>query len=180
MRRRPLRQTHRHARAFSLLEVVISLFLVATIMVVALEGLTASTMGRTHNGNRARALLLAHSLLEEIVAQAYLEPDDTADFGPESGEAVDGTRSTFDDVDDYDGWSASPPQNSDGSDLPIPDDWTRTVEVHWVQPNSIDVVSPSDAGLKRVLVTVQHNGMALAELSTVVTQSRQVLPTEGP
>ena len=79
MRLRRIRQ------AFSLLEVVISLFLVGTIMVVALEALTAATKGRRDNGNRARASLLANSLIQEILDQAYLEPDDTATFRARDG-----------------------------------------------------------------------------------------------
>lgn len=167
-------------RAFSLLEVVISLLLIAIVMVVALQTLTAATRGRTANGNRAQALLLAHELLQEILEQPYLEPDDDADFGPESGEDSDGSRAAFDDVDDYAGWSASPPQNRDGSVGPVSDQWQRSVAIQWVQPNSLCLSSPKDAGVKQVVVTVERNGAVLAELSAVVTESRQVLPSEGP
>jgi MSHA pilin protein MshD len=171
---------HPGRRGFSLLEVVISLFLVGTIMVVALEALTAATAGRTRNGNQAQGVLLAHSLLQEILDHPYLERDDTAVFGPETGETTAGTRASFDDVDDYHGWSASPPEGKDGTDLSLSSDWTRKVEVQWVMPNSVEVDSPNDDGLKQVVVTVEYKGNAVAMLSAVVTQSRQVLPLEGP
>lgn len=173
-------QPNARRRAFSLLEVVVSLFLVGTIMVVALEALTAATRGRARNSNQAQAAHLAHSLLQEILDHPYLEPDDTAAFGPETGETATGTRAAFDDVDDYHGWSATPPETKDGTAVPLSSDWTRKVAVQWVQPNSINVNSPTDGGLKQVLVSVEHKGVALAALSMVVTKSRQVLPAEGP
>lgn len=173
-------QTNARRRGFSLLEVVISLFLVSTIMVVALEALTAATSGRASNGNQALAAHLASALLQEILDHPYLEPDDTADFGPETGETTSGTRAAFDDVDDYHDWSASPPESKDGTDLDLSTDWARKVTVQWVQPNSIEVNSPVDGGLKQVLVTVEHKGVVVAQLSMVVTESRQVLPAEGP
>ncbi len=174
------KSAHARRSGFSLLEVMISLFLVGTIMVVALEALTAATAGRTRNGNQAQGVLLAQSLLQEILDHPYLEPDDTAVFGPETSETAAGTRATFDDVDDYHGWSASPPESKDGTDLSLSSDWTRKVEVQWVQPNDMDVDASSDDGLKQVIVSVEYKGNEVAMLSAVVTQSRQVLPLEGP
>lgn len=167
-------------RGFGLLEVVISLFLVGTIMVVALEALTAATTGRARAGNNAQACLLAHALLQEIIDKPYLEPDDTAAFGPETGETATGTRAGFDDVDDYHNWSESPPETRDGTDLPLSSDWRRRVAVQWVQPNNITVNSPTDGGLKQIVVTVEHKGVVLSQVSMVVTKSRQVLPAKGP
>jgi prepilin-type N-terminal cleavage/methylation domain-containing protein len=173
-------KTHTWRSGFSLLEVVISLFLVGTVMVVALQALTAATTGRVRNGNQGQAAHLAHALLEEILDQAYLEPVDTAAFGPETGETTGGTRAAFDDVDDYHGWSASPPESKAGTDLPLSTAWTRTAAVQWVQPTNINVNSPIDGGLKQILVTVKYKGVAVAVLSAVVTKSRQVLPAKVP
>ncbi|MHB8898033.1 MAG: type II secretion system protein [Thermoguttaceae bacterium] len=167
-------------RGFSLLEVVISLFLVGTIMVVALESFGAATRGRTRNGNRAAALLLAHGLVKEIVELPYQDPDGAAVLGPETGETAGGNRAAFDDIDDYNGWSANPPQDRDGLPLPYPDTWTRTARVQWVQPNNIGVNSPNESGVKQVLVTVEFHGVTLARLSSVVTSARQILPSKGP
>jgi MSHA pilin protein MshD len=174
-------KTGSQRRAFSLLEVVISVFLVGTVMVVALEALVAATAGRAHNGNQAQATLLAQALIEEILDQPYVEPDDGALFGPESGEAVvGGTRADFDDVDDYHGWSGSPPQTKDGTDLSLTGNWRREVSVEWVTADDIEVNSTTDLGLKSVLVSVEYEGEPMASLSVVVTRSRQVLPLEEP
>ena len=75
------------------------------------------------------------------------------EFGPEPGEA-DGTRTYFDDVDDYDGWSASPPQAKDGTVLKDYDGWTRKVEVVYATPSDPGISPVTDLGLKRISVTV--------------------------
>ena len=42
------------------------------------------------------------------------------------------------DVDDYDGWSASPPEDKNGNPLVGFDDWGRSVSVEWVNPDNPD------------------------------------------
>ena len=167
-------------RAFSLLEVVISVFLVGTVMVVAMQVFASATAGRARNGNQTQAVLLAQALIDEILDQPYVEPDDTAGFGPESGETADGTRTSFDDVDDYNAWSASPPEAKDGADLPLTGDWSREVSVCWVSADNTETSTASDEGLKRIVVTVKYKGQPAASLTVVVTRARQVLPLQVP
>ena len=167
-------------RAFSMLEVVISVFLVGTVMVVAMEVFVSATAGRVRNGNQARAVLLAQALIDEILDQPYLELDGTPAFGPETGETADGTRTSFDDVDDYNAWSASPPEAKDGADLPLTGDWSREVSVCWVSADNTETSTASDGGLKRILVTVKYKGEPAASLTVVVTRARQVLPLQVP
>lgn len=173
-------QNRSERRAFSLLEVVISLFLVGTVMVVAMEVFASATTGRARNGNQTRAVLLAQALIDEILDQPYIEHDGIAEFGPESGETADGTRTSFDDVDDYYKWSAGPPEAKDGADLPLTADWSREVSVWWVSASDTGISTASDEGLKRILVTVKYKGEPAASLTVVVTRGRQVLPLQVP
>ena len=173
-------RTGSERRAFSLLEVVISVFLVGTVMVVALEALVAATAGQTRNGNRAQATLLAQALIDEMLDHPYVDPDGDAIFGPEAGETAGGTRAAFDDVDDYNGWSGSPPQTKDGVELPLEGDWSREVSVQWVKAEDIEANSATDAGLSRIVVNVDYQGVRIASLSVVVTRARQVLPLAEP
>ena len=167
-------------RAFSLIEVVISVFLVGTVMVVALEVFASATLGRARNGNQTQAVLLAQALIDEILDQPYMELDGTAEFGPESGETAGGTRGSFDDVDDYNAWSARPPESKDGTDLPLTGNWSREVSVQWVAANNTETSTASDEGLKRIVVTVKYKGQPAASLAVVVTRARQVLPLPVP
>ncbi len=164
--------------AFGLLEVVISTFIVGVLLVVALNGVGSATSGQAANGQRSRAHLLAQALMAEIFELHYREPDDAAVFGPESGEGTGGTRNGFDDVDDYHGWTASPPLEKDGTPLPDLAAWQRSASVDYVNPNIHGNVVGSDQGTKLVTVSVSRNGTTMATLRTIVTDAWQPPPYE--
>ncbi len=64
-------------------------------------------------------------------------------------------RTDFDDVDDYHGWSASPPEAKDGTALADYTGWTRSVTVEYVNPlQPGGTAVGSDNGAKRITVTV--------------------------
>src|SRR4029079_16607222 len=93
----------------TLIEVVASTMIVSLMAVASLNALAAATKSSNSIGNRAIAAGLADELMSEIMMQPYSDPDGSPVFGHESGESTS-VRSAFDDVDDYDGWNASPPQ----------------------------------------------------------------------
>ena len=138
---------------FTLVEVVISSLVVALMLVAAMT--TLGAVGRDYGMVREFQLghLLGEKLVAEILQQAYFDPNDPSGFGVEAGEST-GTRVDFDDVDDYEGWSDSPPQLRDGTAIPGAEGWARTVTVWWA-----DVLDPgtqmgAETGLKRVRVEV--------------------------
>lgn len=154
-------RARRRRRGLSLMEVVLSTLLIGFVLVGALQCAASVITGRVCSGDVARAQLLAHDLLAEIVVEPYEDEGDTPVFGPETSESGL-TRIFFDDVDDYDGWSKSPPQNHDGSSYLKLDGWQRDVTVEWVQPSNPAVAVGTEQGLKRITVTVSRNGEALA------------------
>jgi len=137
-------------RAFTLIEAVVSLAVVATMVVVALEMLGASAKVRVAQTEQSRATALARQLLCEIMQHGYTDPDFPGGFGPGSTE----DRTTFDDVDDFNGYSESPPCARSGALLPGYAGWTRRVDVAWANPSSPQDSSGSETGLKRIVVTV--------------------------
>ena len=137
----------------SLIEAVISMVIVATLMVMALSTLGTLARARQVQSAQCRAPALARRLMSEIFQTCYEEPDATPVFGPESPEAGY-SRADYDDVDDYNGWSASPPRMKDGTVVENLTGWTRSVTVQYVDPDSIGTPTGSDYGLKRITVTV--------------------------
>ena len=111
------RQCNPNRRGLTLIEVVASTMIVGLMAVAALNALAAATKSSNSIGNRAVAAGLADELMSEIMMQSYSDPDGSPVFGHESGESTS-VRSAFDDVDDYDGWNASPPQYRDGTVIP--------------------------------------------------------------
>ncbi|MFO8012807.1 MAG: prepilin-type N-terminal cleavage/methylation domain-containing protein [Phycisphaerae bacterium] len=149
-------------RGFSLLEAVIAMVLVGLVLVAAFHVLGGTTQSTYLTAQYGTGLLLGEGLLAEVLACDYADPDQTPVFGPESGEG--GNRSAFDDVDDFDGWTATPPEDATGTALAGYDGWTRTVTVAYADPNDyLDTVG-SDQGIKRITVTASYGGKTMAEL----------------
>jgi prepilin-type N-terminal cleavage/methylation domain-containing protein len=154
-------------RGFSLIEATMAMLLVAVLLVAALSTLSASTTTSRIGAERATGLLLAQDLMAEIVGAAYVEPEDTPSFGPEGAED-DGTRSAFDDVDDYHNWDASPPERRDGTPIPDRTTWRRTVQVECVNPSNLQQIG-ADQGVKRITVVVTRSGKPVALLTGIRT-----------
>jgi hypothetical protein len=91
--------------------------------------------------------------MTEILQGHYEEPNDTVTFGPEPSE-TGGTRAAFDDVDDYHNWSATPPQDPDGTAISDLAGWQRSVTVAYANPNNPKATVGDDRGLKLITVTV--------------------------
>ena len=104
------------------------------------------------------------ALMEEIVSKAFEDPDEASgSFGTEEG-----SRSAYDDIDDYDGLSNSPPKRLDGTDLDDYGGLTRSVTVDNVTAADPDPITPEVDGsteFKRIKVTVTWTGGKGGELT---------------
>lgn len=156
--------------AFSLVEVTVSMVIIAGMLVAALSAVGASRLSQQRTSEYSRGQLLAESLMAEILRQDYLDPNDTPVFGCESGESTS-TRADFDDVDDYDGWSSTPPVAKDGTQLMGLSGWQRSVNVQWVNPTDTGEVKSSESNAKRITVTVSCNNKQVGSLVAIRTNS---------
>ena len=158
-------------RGLTLIEVVASTMIVGLMAVAALNALGAATKSANSIGNRAVAAGLADELMSEILMQPYSDPDGSPVFGHESGESTS-VRSAFDDVDDYDGWVASPPQYRDGTVIPDrTTDWQQRVTVTYVSPTSPTTTSSTDLGAKCIHVQIEYQNQVLAEQYAIRTDT---------
>jgi type II secretory pathway pseudopilin PulG len=152
----------------SLIEVVASTMIVGMMAVAALNSLGAATKSSQSIGNRAIALGLADELMAEILQAAYADPNQTPVFGRETGETA-GLRTSFDDVDDYDGYNQSPPKYRDGTTMPDRANWRHRVRVRRVLPADPTQNSGTDQGAKRIDVEIEYNNEVAASQSAVRT-----------
>jgi type II secretory pathway pseudopilin PulG len=148
-------------RAFTLIEAVLSTVVVAVMFVVALNTVGASRVTQYKAALVSQGRMLAESLMAEILQQAYQEPGTTYVFGRESGE-LETSRAAYDDVDDYQGWSQSPPVAKDGTALPNSANWRWTVTVVWVDPQDPAQVSATETGAKRITVVAAFKNVTQA------------------
>ena len=178
------RRRERH-HALSLAETLVCIVLVGGLLAVSMNLLADAVEGQQGMGDRSRGLLLAQDLMAEILNQPYEEPDEAAAFGRESLEDT-GKRDAFDDVDDYDGWNASPPMRADGTEIPDLADWNRSVTVRWLQPNDLTAKAVTETGIKEIAVTVTHRNVRTASLTAVRTRAGDAIaaspaaPIEDP
>ena len=148
-------------RAARLVEVAMASLLVGVLLIAALNSVGARLRHQALLADQQRAHRLAEQLLAEVLEHRYADPDETPIFGPEASESG-GTRSVFDDVDDFDGWDQTGPVDRDGVALANATLWRRTVNVAYVPANDMTGTSGSDQGLKRITVNVYYDGQLLA------------------
>ncbi|MFK7789184.1 MAG: hypothetical protein AB8C95_06810 [Phycisphaeraceae bacterium] len=152
----------KQCRGISLVETVLSMLILGGAFVALLNTVSVSRASQLVAGDRQHARLLTTDLISEILGQ--VQYTEAGLFGLEVDEILGGNnRSGFDDVDDYEGWSATPPINADGSAIEGTDGLTRTASVSWVDPDSPDTVTGSDQGLLRIEVTVKRGEKVLAQ-----------------
>ena len=157
---------HDSGGGFTLVEAVLSTVLVAVMLAAALNTVGASRITQHKAVLVSRGRMFAESLLAEILQQSYQNPAEPHVFGLEAGESGS-TRAAYNDVDDYSGWSESPPAAKDGTALPNAADWSRTVTVEWVDPLNPQQVSGTETGAKRITVVASFKNVPQATLVAI-------------
>lgn len=152
--------------AFTIVEAMISTIIVAMMFVAALNTVGASRVTQYKASQVIRGQLMAESLLSEILQQSYEDPDGTPIFGLETGE-LGTTRAAWDDVDDYEEFTESPPATKDGTVLTNATGWERQVRVEWVAASDPTTAQTAETGIKRVVVTVRYTGSPQTSLAAL-------------
>lgn len=124
---------HRPRRAaFSYIEAAISAIILGGAIATALNTFGTYTYGARVETETRISEDLAADLLAEILTKEFEDPALAEGSFGRSGDEV--TRRDFDDVDDYHGWSESPPADPDGNALSSTySKYRRTVRVWNVQ-----------------------------------------------
>lgn len=173
--------TRRTPRALTLVEALVATVVVGVMLVAALNTAGGARLARRNLADQCRAKLLAQQLLAEITSLPYADPDGlTLTLGPDGAEALAPGRTGFDDVDDFNGWSATPPKLRDGTVLADLSGWRQDVTVNWVNPGQIQTVVLIDSGVKRIVVTIRSSGGASAVLTALRTSADACRNTPAP
>ena len=155
----------RPGSGFTLVEVILTILVVGVGLVASVRALPILLKVSQASRQGLIAQQLAADLLAEIGMLPFEDPDGSPVFGPDDGEPT-GIRAAFDDIDDYHGWTASPPQKKDGSAEPDAAGYTRSVTVQYVDPDTFEPVKdPSDA--KQITITVTRPGMATVTITSI-------------
>ena len=153
-------------RGFSLVEAILATILTATLLVVALNTVSAARWGQYNNAMASCGMALAQSLWAEIEPLDYEDPNIPGSLGLETGESAT-VRATLNDVDDYQGLALNPITDINGVTLPAYTNWQVNVTVQYADPQSPDSDSASDSGLKRITINAIYQNRTWATLTAL-------------
>jgi len=142
----------RRARGFTFVELVISLVVIGIAVTGVLLVFTQTVAHSSDPLVRQQALAIAEAYLEEVISKHYNDPD---------GIDGEGARTSFDDIDDYNGLVEAPAQ---GDGTPVANLSSYTVTVSVDAPVSIGP-GGNQATARRVTVTVSRAGANIITLS---------------
>lgn len=165
----PIKATPNARTGITIAETVISMLLISFVLVATIQLVAPIARSATVHANKLVAANLASELTEEIASKLWTSPvvNDRDLLDRDSGE----DRSTYDDIDDYNGRSSSPPTLSTGNTNFALTGWTRSVKVIHVAITDATTESASATGLKRVTVTVEKDGITLAQQTSLHSES---------
>jgi prepilin-type N-terminal cleavage/methylation domain-containing protein len=148
--------------------------LVATVLIgVSIAALIASNVSHTQANAHGMYTSTAEFLIEEIRAMTmpldFVEPDEIPDtFGPDNGEVDVGD---YDDLDDFDGVTFSPPVDVSGNALNDFSEYSQVVTVKSVNPADFtSAVDDFDSSIVRMSVSIVMNGKEVGSTSWLITE----------
>jgi len=149
-------------RGFTLIEAAITTVIIGVGCVGMLELLGKGTMANNDGAELTTGMNLAGNIRECMTGLYYTDPVSPTHWGTEAGET---SVALYNDIDDFDGKTFSPPidarRNSLGSTY---SNWAQQVKVESVNPTNITAtmnhltLTPDLRPTCRCTVTVTHNG----------------------
>ena len=159
-----------NASGITLVETVLSVLILGGAFVAALNTIGSARGAQAVVTQRQYGLTLAEDLMAEILSHDTYQQGLL--FGPEVDEALD-DRDEFDAVDDFNGWTSSPPTDPSGVKIEGADDYTRSVKVSYVKLDDPSADSVTDKGVLRITVTVSYRSKEVAKLVAYRTDAWQ-------
>lgn len=158
----------RFRSGLSIIEIAMSAAILGGVGLMTLQGIASMSKGHLNMVEAARADLLARELMDEILSQNF------EDSIVDSAVTTTSNRSSFDSIDDYDGWNVDGAQSAqlkDGTLLDVGNGWTRRVSIRNLSPTDISQVQSNALGVKQIRVVVLRFGKKLNTLTRVRTRS---------
>jgi len=153
----------KNSKGFTLVEILISVVILAMAIVPFIGVFTSGIKG----GGVAQKIVIGNNLvqdlMEEIRSKKFDEdpgsPTSPGQLGPEQQESRDNTPpNNFDDVDDYNGYSDSPPEEVDGTVMAEYSEYSRSAIVEYVTEDDFNIIASEITDFKRITVTLTWDG----------------------
>jgi prepilin-type N-terminal cleavage/methylation domain-containing protein len=153
----------KYYRGFSLIEVLFAVLLIGLAIASLMAANGAFTKANGAGTDQSTAEFLVGQIRELTMLLPVVDPEtETTTFGPETGE----TLATYDDLDDFDGASFSPPINADRTTLSQFPAFSQQVKVENVSASNFEqVVADHSSNFVRVTVSVYLNSREISSAS---------------
>lgn len=162
----------RRRGAFSLIEAVLAIAILGVMTAAAMSTVAASRRAEQYSADRAQARALAEGLMSEVLSLRYREGTTILSLGLDLLE-LSNNRTSFDDIDDYDGYVDSPPKDRTGAAIAGLSAWSRSVKVDFVTPANLASTSLTETGMKRVVITVKKSGKVILKATAYRSLARE-------
>lgn len=146
----------------------------AGMVVSVLAAAWGATKQRASIATTTLASQLAQELMQEAMSKPYSDPDGSPLLGIELGELTP-SRTTFDDVDDYDGYRENSVIGLDGKAIVGAEAYKRQVRVKWVSTTDGTTEVGAESGLKHITVTVYKGSVQVAKAEGLRSQSWELV-----
>ena len=159
-------------RGFTLIEAMMAVMVLGIAAASVLLPFISGAAVRAEGINRTLAARLASDLMEQILRLPFHDPDGGSSVGPEPGETG---PSSFDNIDDYHGYTESQGQVKDAAGVVFTDsvyaNFSRNVtcEYVYVPPQQAES-DPSKCEFIRVKVQVNQSGKQMAAVVRLVSE----------
>lgn len=144
---------HGGRRGFTLIEAALATVIIGVGVLAAMRLFAAVTMQNDHGQHMSTAMMLATNVQEAMAGLAFTDPvAGKNSFGPEAGENI----ASYNDVDDFNGRSFSPPIDATRTGLADLSQYTQQITVTRVSPTSFSTTATSYSGAVRIEVVVNY------------------------
>ena len=151
-------------RGFTLVEGLIAIVIISLALVALLAANSAFTMANGAGVELSTAEFLVEQIREMTATLDVIDPEaGAATFGAEEGSLAD-----YDDLDDFDGCTFSPPVDARRQTLPDFAAYSQQVTVQNVNPSNFEqVIADHGSDFVRISVSVSYNGRQLCSISWI-------------
>ncbi len=160
-------KTARHNNGFTLVEVLIAVILVGLAIAALLVANKSFTIANACGADMSTAEFLGEQMRELTALLPVIDPETgTATFGPEEA-----SLANYDDLDDFDAATFSPPIDANRSVLNDFAGFSQQVTVENVNASNFEqAVADHSSSFVRVKVTVLLNGREISAVSWIRAQ----------
>src|SRR5436190_12120567 len=157
-------RTLRRRAGFTLIEAALVTTIISFGVLAMLQLLAVGTVSNNDGAEMSTAINLAKGVRELMIGMPIADPLTPTHWGSEAGENL----ATYNDIDDFDGKSYSPPIDGRRASIVSLNDWKQSITVKTVDPNLLTSTVPNGTmAAVRVTVTVSHNNKQITSYSWV-------------